>query len=71
MASLITIIDEDSLQAKVFQIDELPKPKRRIKAVELAVEFAKEQSPHYKGKIEFDQYADKTAMTIVSYKRAS
>lgn len=70
MTSLVTIIDTDTLQSKVFQVDELPKEQRRVKAVELAIEFAKQQSPHYKGKVVFNQYSDTTAMTIISYKRS-
>lgn len=66
---IITVIDTDSLRSKVYEVDLLPKNKRRERAVELAVEFAKEVSPEYTGTLAFSQYADTNKMTIVSFER--
>jgi len=69
MLNLIAVIDEDSLQSKVYQTDHLEKKQRRIKAVELAAAFAKEVTPEFNGKLALDQYADSSKMTVVSFAR--
>ena len=65
---MICIIDEDSLQSKVYQTD-LTVEDRRVKSVELAMKLAKENNPEFKGEVQLANRCDQKDMTIVSFKR--
>lgn len=66
---MICIIDEDELKSVVYPSSgELQK--RREKAAEYAVAYARHNTPEYRGRLDLINRTTKNDMLIVSFRRA-